>query len=324
MRIVMMGTGPFAVPTFRWLIESEHEVPLLVTRPVPPTKGRQKAPANPTRDVADEAGIEVYAPADANDEETLQRAKDWGAELYVVCDYGQILSNELLSVPRLGGINLHGSLLPKYRGAAPINWAIMKGEPKTGITVIHMTPKLDAGPCLTRREEVIEPDDDAITMERKLSLVGVDAVREAIQLLESWDGESTIGEIQDPQQACHARRLRKQDALVDWTHSGEQILNRVRGLKPWPGTYTHWQKKKQLERVILDQITLLPLKGESDPHAGCDAEPGTVVRCDREHLWVRGGDCIVAINRLQVAGKRVMEIAEFLRGQQIPEGTKLQ
>ena len=147
MRIVMMGTGPFAVPTFARLLESEHEVLALVTRPVPPPRGRKsKAPPNPMRDFGEEKGVEIFAPASINDAEAQQQLREWDADLFVVCDYGQILARETLGLAKYGGINLHGSLLPKYRGAAPVNWAILKGDEHSGITVIHMTPKLDAGP----------------------------------------------------------------------------------------------------------------------------------------------------------------------------------
>src|SRR5690606_12869814 len=142
--IIMMGTGPFAVQTFHWLLGSEHEVVALVTRPTPPPVGRRKSPANPMRDVGMEAELTILEPESINAPEATAELKRLAADLLVVCDYGQILSPEALSVTPLGGINLHASLLPKYRGSAPINWAIYRGEEVTGVSVIHMTPQLDA------------------------------------------------------------------------------------------------------------------------------------------------------------------------------------
>src|SRR5215471_7842277 len=161
LRLLMMGTGPFAVPTFEALLSSPHQTLGLVTRPDRPAHRREKTPINPMREVAQQHGLEVFEPASINSDEAYAWLRDRNADLFVVCDYGQILSREALSLARLGGINLHASLLPKYRGAAPINWAIYNGETETGITVIHMTPQLDAGPALVQKRVAIEPTETA-------------------------------------------------------------------------------------------------------------------------------------------------------------------
>ena len=215
MRIIMFGTGPFAVPTFKALLESSHEVPLLVTRPITDPGKRRKSAANPTRDAGEEAGIDILDPASCNDEDTINRLRSLGADLFVVCDYGQILSKACLGAARLGGINLHGSLLPKYRGAAPINWAIYNGDTVTGITVIHMSPRLDAGNCLTRAEMPIGDNQTTGEIEPMLSELGVQPVLDAIEMLGSWDGTSLIGEPQDKSLATKAPRLKKSDGEID-------------------------------------------------------------------------------------------------------------
>ena len=180
MRIVVMGTGPFAVPTFRWLLQSEHEVPALVTRPPRPVHRHGKPAVCPMREVAAEFELPIFDPEDCNDAAAVDEMARLQPELLMVCDYGQILSPQALGVAPHGGINLHGSLLPKYRGAAPINWAMYHGEPETGVSVIHMTPRLDGGPVLTVRRTPIGPEENAIDLEERMSQLGVEAVAEAI------------------------------------------------------------------------------------------------------------------------------------------------
>jgi methionyl-tRNA formyltransferase len=316
MRIVVCGTGPFAVPTYRWLLESSHEVPALVTRPTQSAKGREKTSLNPMRDLAEERGLEVYTPDSINTDEARQKLACWQPDLLVVCDYGQILSRELLAVAPLGGINLHGSLLPKYRGAAPVHWAVYNGDAETGVTVIHMTPRLDGGPCLAVRRTPIGSEETMAQLEQRLSMLGVEAVQEAIEKLASWDRVSAIGEIQDQCQATKAPRLKKTDGAVDWTRTAEQLRNQVRAFKPWPATYTNWLRVSgEPLRLILDQVSVV------SPSAS-DAKPGQVLLSDGKQLVVSTGSGALSIQALQPAGKRVMDIAEFLRGYPVRSGDK--
>ncbi len=317
MRILPLGTGPFAVPTFRWLLASEHTVPALVTRPTPPTKGREKVfLLNPMHYVAIERSLEVYAPDSINTEEARQKLAAWQPDLLMVCDYGQILSRELLAVAPLGGINLHGSLLPKYRGAAPVHWAVYNGDAETGVTVIHMTPRLDGGPCLAVRRTPIGSEETMAELEQRLSVLGVEAVQEAIEKLSRWDRVSPIGEIQDQSQATKAPRLKKTDGAVGWTRSAEQIRNQVRAFKPWPATYTHWLRAgAEPLRILLDKVSVV---SPSTP----DAQPGQVLLSDGKQLFIATGSDSLSIHALQPAGKRVMEIAEFLRGYPVRAGDR--
>lgn len=314
-----MGTGPFAVPTFEWLIDSGHTLCALFTRPVPAAKGRRrKLPVNPMREAGAAAGIETLDPADVNSEAAREQVASFESDLLVVCDYGQILSPQTLATSRLGGINLHGSLLPKYRGAAPVNWAIYHGERETGVTVIHMTPKLDGGPCLTRVATPINPDETAVELEERLAKLGVAAVADAMKQLEAWDGHSTIGELQDPALATKAPRLKKEDGRVDWSRSAEQIRNQVRAFKPWPGTYFDWDRGKGPPlRMILDDVSVV--QESSGDHA-----PGTVVSADKNHVWVATGDHLLSLERVQPAGKKPMGIDEFLRGHTVQASDKFE
>lgn len=315
MRLLMMGTGPFAVPTFRALLDSRHEVLALVTRPTPPAKGREKASLNPMRDLAEERGLAVYAPDSINTEEAAAKLREWNADLFVVCDYGQILSKTALGLAPLGGINLHASLLPKFRGAAPIHWAILNGESETGVTVIHMTPRLDGGPCLAVRSTPIGYEETQPELERRLSEIGVPAVLEAIDLLGQWDRTSAIGTLQPKDKITKAPRIAKTDGLIDWTKSAAFIQRQVRALKPWPTTYTHWQRRQgEPLRVIVDHVVVV------DETAG--AEPGTVVACDGKQLVIATGEGRISIDALQPAGKRVLQISEFLRGYPVKVGER--
>jgi methionyl-tRNA formyltransferase len=317
MRLVMMGTGPFAVPTFRSLLESAHEVVALVTRPTPPPIGRRKTPANPMRDVGEAAGLPVLAPESINTPEAIAQVKAFSPDLLVVCDYGQILSPDALRVAPLGGINLHASLLPRYRGSAPINWAIYRGEKETGVSVIHMTPTLDGGNILALRSTPIGNDETAVELEARLAEIGIAPVNEAMALLSDWDQKTPLGTPQDPALVTKARRLRKTDAAINWSRTAKQIQRQVRAFQPWPGAYVLWDRGSgEPLRLVLDKVTAL-----SDPPAG--ATPGTVTRSESGQLWVATGNGTLQIDRLQPAGKRVMEAGEFLRGYAMKVGTVL-
>jgi len=317
MRIVMMGTGAFAVPTFESLIDSQDEVIVLVTRPMPEVRTRGQAPRNPMHEVADARGVHTLTPLDVNSAEARERLSSCRPELFVVCDFGQILSAETLALAPLGGINLHGSLLPKYRGAAPVQWAILRGDVETGVTVIHMTPKLDAGPILSLRKTPVDPGETAEQLEGRLSHLGVEPVREAIQLLAHWDRVSQLGVAQDPSRASRAPRLKKSDGQVDWHHTAAQICNQVRALKPWPKTFTLLRRPEgEPLRLILDEVSVAP-----ELHV--PAVPGEVIVSDTGRLLVATSQGVLAIHKVQPAGKRLMRIAEFLRGHLVLPGTRL-
>lgn len=310
MRLIVMGTGPFAVPMFEALLASAHEVAALITRPTPPARGRQKQPPNPMADVArGHGGLPVLDPPDVNAAEAQAALAELRPELFVVCDYGQILSAATLAIPRLGGINLHASLLPAYRGAAPIHWAIYDGCRETGVTVIHMTPRLDGGPCLVQIATPIEPPETAADLEQRLARLGIAAVLSAIEMLSGWDGQSPLGRLQDQALATKAPRLKKSDGHIDWTRSAEQIGNQVRAFQPWPGSFTSVQTAAgQTLRLILDRVSV------SDQPPPADAVPGQVLAADARQFLVATGGGVLAIERLQPEGKRAMTSAEFLRG----------
>jgi methionyl-tRNA formyltransferase len=303
MRVIMMGTGPFAVPTFRRLLESRHEVRALFTRPARPLHGKTAAEANPMRDVAVEHGVRVHDPESINTPHARAVLASYRADLFVVCDYGQILRGETLDMARLGGINLHASLLPKYRGAAPINWAIYHGETETGVTIIHMNAHVDAGPAIAQAKMPIGRDETAAELEPRLAELGAPLVLEAVDALESGSARAIE---QDSMQATRAPRLSKELGQVDWSRSAVAIANQVRALKPWPKTFTYWQRPGgQPLRLILEKVGV-----ETAP----SGQPGVVLEAKGERLVVGTGERSLAIDALQPSGKRVLSTGEFLRG----------
>jgi methionyl-tRNA formyltransferase len=294
LRLVLMGTGGFAVPTFE-MLRDEQLVVAVYSRPAIPAQGRPTRPPGPVRQWAEQHNLKVHGPPTVNDAATIQQLAALAADLLVVCD-------------------LHGSLLPKYRGAAPVNWALIEGETETGVTVIHMTPGLDAGPSLVQRKTPVGDNEDAVAVESRLAELGVGAVREALRLLADWNGRSPLGTPQDAAHATRAPRLKKADGEVNWERSAHAILNQVRGLRPWPGTFTAWEPKPgQLQRLIVDQVSLVDATAPSLP-------PGTVARAEHGQLWVATGDGLLALDRVQPAGKRVMSSDEFLRGHRLEAG----
>ncbi|HTN75161.1 MAG TPA: methionyl-tRNA formyltransferase [Pirellulaceae bacterium] len=314
MRLIMMGTGPFAVPTFRALLAGPHEVVALVTRPTPPPVGRRKTPANPMRDLGLEHRLPILEPESVNTPESIAALAAFQPDLLVVCDYGQILTAAAIEVAPLGGINLHASLLPKFRGSAPINWAIYRGEKETGVSVIHITPLLDGGNILSLRKTPIGPRDNAVELEARLAELGIEPVNEAIGQLATWDRVALLGVPQDPVLVTTARRLRKTDAQVNWQRTAVQIARQVRAFQPWPGTYLQWQRGSAApQRLTLDRVTAL-----AEP---ATAPPGTVTKSEGQTLWIATRQGTLSVERWQLEGKKALDMGEFLRGYSVAVGT---
>jgi len=314
MQLIMMGTGPFAVPTFRALYETRHRVVALATAPLRTHRGQPVEPISSIREVAREHGTPIVDPEDVNAPDSLARLAACNADLLVVCDYGQILSPATLTAARLGGVNLHASLLPKYRGAAPINWAIYHGETHTGVTVIHMTPQIDAGPSIARARVAIGPDETAAELEVRLAELGAGLVCETIDRLESGDVPALP---QDPALASKAPRLKKTDGLIDWTRPATAIKNQVRAMEPWPKTYTYWHRPAGTPvRLILGPVSVFESKTQG-------ILPGVIVEASGNRLLIAAGQGAVAPTSIQPAGKRPMPIDEFLRGHHVKPGERL-
>ena len=315
-RLVLMGTGPFAVPAFDALRQAGHDIPLVITRPMPAIKSRKGLPPSPVRDWACSHDLPLFDPDNINDEESVANVKEQSASLLVVCDYGQILKTPALQAASLGGINLHGSILPKYRGAAPVQWALLNGETITGVSVIHMTPRLDGGPIISCKKTPIRNDETAGELEDRLALLGVEATIEAVERLATWDGVSPLGQPQEPSEVTKAPRLRKVDAEIDWGRSADELDFHIRGMQPWPIAFTYFQppNKKQPMRLAIKEISITDTASQ-------DHQPGEIVPGDS--FLIATGDRLVEIKRLQPSGKREMQGIEFLRGHNPPAGSCL-
>lgn len=317
LKLLLMGTGPFAAPTFEAILKSQqHTVLGVVTRPVPPPVGRVKAPVNPIRDLAERYHSPIFSPESINEPSAIGYLKSQAADLYVVCDYGQILSSEALSIPRLGGINLHGSLLPRHRGAAPIVWAMLSGDIETGVTVIHMTPGLDAGPMLVKSKLKIGERETCGELEPRLAALGPAVIDQALTMLEHWDGASPLGEKQDPSQVTKAPRISKAMGAVDWSKTAAQLSLEVRAYQPWPGSYTFLARDgKEPLRVALVSVDV-------DEQASDSVRPGDIVAIDKDHFSVATGSSNLRINTIQPAGKKPMSAGEFMRGNSLQIGMR--
>jgi methionyl-tRNA formyltransferase len=321
MRLVMMGTGLFAEPTLEALLTSPHQVVGLVTQPdraVGQERGSTRQTGRGMKTIAGERGVPVLQPESINTPEGVRALQELRPGLLVVAAYGQILSRDVLAVPKHGGINVHASLLPKYRGAAPIAWAIYHGEKQTGVTIIKMSVSLDAGDMLAQEAIEIGPDETAGDVEALLAPLGA---RLALQVIEQIQNGTAQGRKQDPSLVTKAPKLKKEHGLIDWSRAPGQVRDQVRAMQPWPTAYTflHRQGKPSI-RVIINRMgechQIRMHKGPSYP------EPGSILLLpgDNGLLVATGAGRAIDILELQPAGKKRMPAAEFLRGNPIQPG----
>lgn len=307
-RIVFMGTPDFAVPSLEALIDRGYRVVGVVTQPDRPRGRKQVFTPPPVKVVAEKRGLSVFQPEKLRDPEGIRSVLAMEPDLVVTAAYGQIVPQAILDAPRYGCINVHASLLPKYRGGAPIHRAVIDGERETGITIMNMVPELDAGDILRQRAIPIDDRDHAGSLHDKLSRLGAELLLETLPDL-------LAGRIQpvpqDHRRATYAPNIRREDEWIDWRRSAREIYNQVRGLHPWPVASTTWRD------------TPLKIWWVEWSDAACDQPPGTVIAAGREGIEVAAGEGTVRITRLQPAGKRPMEAEEFLRGRRMSIGERL-
>ncbi|MFY0759094.1 methionyl-tRNA formyltransferase [Metabacillus dongyingensis] len=308
-RIVFMGTPDFSVPVLKRLVAEGYEVVGVVTQPDRP-KGRKKTLTPPPVKVeAEKQNIPVLQPEKIRDKKELEQVLALKPDLVVTAAFGQILPNELLEAPQFGCINVHASLLPELRGGAPIHYSILQGKKKTGITIMYMVEKLDAGDILTQAEVTIEERDHVGTLHDKLSAAGADLLAETLPAL--LEGKLTPRK-QDNEKATFASNIKREQEKIDWTKSGQEIYDHIRGLHPWPVSYTH-----------LNGQAVKIWWGEKMPNKNA-AAPGTVIGIDSDGIVVATGDSTaIKITELQPSGKKKMSGEDFLRGTQMQAGEKL-
>lgn len=300
MKIIFMGTPDFSVPILRGLIEARYDICAVVTQPDRP-KGRKKIlTPPPVKEEALKHGLKVLQPESLKNEESVQEIIALKPDLIVTAAYGQILPEALLNFPRFGAINVHASLLPKYRGGAPIHQAIIDGEEKTGVTIMYMVKELDAGDILSQREIPIEETDNVGTLHDKLSIVGKELLLETIPPL--IKGEITPIP-QDDDLATYAPNIERGQEAIDWNKRGADIFNQVRGLNPWPVAYTTHEGKVYKIWAC-------------EKRAGKEgSKPGEILAIEEDEIVVSSGDnTAIAITEIQPAGKKRMKAAHFLRG----------
>jgi methionyl-tRNA formyltransferase len=310
MRVLFMGTPGFAVPSLAALADAGEELIGAVTQPDRP-KGRGERVASPAvKDRAVAMGIPVYQPAKVREPGFLKQLQDLSPDLIVVVAFGQILPKALLEIPGNGCINVHASLLPKYRGAAPINWAVIRGERETGITTMLMDEGMGTGPILLQEKVPIGPKDTAESLAGRMQDVGA-------KLLVRTIGELKTGSLkprpQDSSQATMAPLLKKEDGLIQWNQPAAAIANRVRGLVPWPGAYTFYGPVRwQLWEVSALDAPIIK-----------DAAPGEILGVEKDEVLVATGDRTIRIEELQPENKRRMKAREYLAGHRMKAGTIL-
>jgi len=311
LRLVFMGTAKLSCTILQALVDApDFEVAAVVTQPDRP-KGRQlKLQFSPVKDLARQLGLPLLQPERARDEHFLQQLQQIRPDLMAVAAYGQILPQALLELPRFGCLNVHTSLLPKYRGAAPIQWAILNDEQQTGVTIMKMDAGLDTGPILTQAETKIEPQDTSETLHERLAQMGAYLLCQTIP-------KYTAGKIQPCPQpaegASYAPRIKKQDGRIDWSQPARVLWNRVRGLLPWPGAFTF---------VSAETPPRLLKIWSAEPAKGSGA-PGEVLQADRSGLVIACGDGALRVLLVQQEGGRRLVVSDFLTGHSLAPGQRL-
>lgn len=303
MRILFMGTPDFAVASLRRLVEDGHEICGVFTQPDRPKNRGQKLMFSPVKQYAVEQGLTVYQPLKMKDGTALATVRELNPELIVVAAYGRILPEDILNTPKYGSINVHSSLLPKYRGAAPINWAILDGEKETGVSIMYMAPELDAGDVIRAAKTAIDPEEDAQALTARLAELGAQALAETVEDIARGTAARTP---QDHTQSTYAPMLTREMSAVDWTLPAQQIHDQVRGLIPWPvATMEISGKTFKVFRVEQTGRTT-------------DKAPGTLLAVTKQGLEVACGDgSVLVVRELQAEGGKRMAAADYFRGHPI-------
>ena len=308
MRIIFMGTPDFAVPSLEALLRSDYKVVGVVTQPDRPKGRGQKLVFSPVKQLAQHHGLPILQPEKMKSPELLQALADWRPDILAVTAFGRILPKNILDLPLGGCVNVHGSLLPQYRGAAPIQWSLINGDTETGITTILMNEGMDTGPMLLQQTVAIEPDDTSAELGNRLSKVGGELLVETLKGLEN---KTVLPREQDHDKATYAPPLTKEAGLIDWTKSAEHIANCIRVLSPWPGCYTFLQGQRLIiwKTVVETQTQreLLPANG-----------PGIITSVDENSFEVVTGNGMLRVTEIQPGNKKRMTVKKFLQGRNFP------
>ena len=307
--IVFMGTPQPAAATLERLMEGPDSVVGVVTQPDRRAGRGQKRVASPVRRIAETHGIPVAAPEKIRDPALLKMLQEWKPQLIVVVAYGRILPASILRLAPYGCLNVHYSLLPKYRGAAPAAWTIINGEPRGGVTTMQLVEKMDAGPIYLQEEVALAADETTGSLQAKLTPVGASLLLETIRRIKE---ESIAPRAQDDTQVTFAPIIKKEDGLIDWTRAAAEIERRVRGFNPWPSAYTYIRGK--LLKVYRAAVVA---------KAQTAGSPGEVLKADSHGFWVATGSGALSLEEVQLENKKRLSGIEFLRGARIQSGDRL-
>lgn len=311
MKIVFFGSSHFATPALGALIKADEMVCCVVTQP-DKKKGRHlHLGVTDVKALATQAKLKVFQPEDINCLASVEFLKNLNADLFIIVAYGQILTREILDLPKVFPLNIHASLLPKCRGAAPINWAIIQGEKTTGITIMQVVAKMDSGPMMAQQEITINDRDDAVTLENKLRDLGARLLLESLDAIKKRSYKLIP---QDEQKVTLAPKLKKSDGCIDWHKSAPEISNLIRGALPWPGAFTHYQGK--LLKIYKAKIISPQVRKSASPQVG------QVLNISKAGIIVATGKDTLVIEDLQIEGKRRMKAEEFISGHRISPGDR--
>lgn len=310
MKVIFMGTPDFSVGTLEALIEAGHEVALVVTQPDKPKGRGGKMQYTPVKEVAVAHNIPVYQPKRIREPECIEELRKYNADIMVVIAFGQILPKEILEMTPYGCVNVHASLLPSYRGAAPIQWAVINGEKVSGVTTMQMNEGLDTGDMLLKVEIPLDEKETGGSLHDKLAEAGA---RLCVETLDALKAGTITPEKQGDSPTAYAKMLDKHMGKIDWKMSAKEIERLIRGLNPWPSAYTRWNENDKGMKIWEAEVA----EGQTDKVAG------TVVEVAKDGFFVQTGDGLLKITALQIPGKKRMDAAAFLRGYQMETGTVL-
>ncbi|MCI9081002.1 MAG: methionyl-tRNA formyltransferase [Lachnospiraceae bacterium] len=311
MKVIFMGTPDFSVGTLEALIQAGHEITLVVTQPDKP-KGRGKnLQFPPVKEAALAHGIEIYQPRRVREPECIEYLQNYQADIIVVVAFGQILPREILDMPKFGCVNVHASLLPKYRGAAPIQWAVINGERVTGVTTMRMDEGLDTGDMILKEEVALAPEETGGSLFDRLAQTGAELCVRTLTAIEEGTAAYTP---QNHEAATHTSMIKKQLGEIDWNKSAQELECLIRGLNPWPSAYTYWKGKTlKIWKASVQEQSMQPV----------DFEPGRIVTVNKDGIMVQTGQGMLNLLEIQLEGKKRMKTDAFLRGYQIETGTRL-
>jgi methionyl-tRNA formyltransferase len=312
LRIVFMGTAELACASLKALLKSpDFEIPGVVTQPDRPGGRGLKLQPSPVKTIAAGAGLPVWQPGRASHPDFLAQLAAVRPDVLVVAAYGQILPQSMLDLPRFGGVNVHASLLPKYRGAAPIQWAILNGEAETGVTIMKMAAGLDTGDILSRQSVPIFPEDNSATLRERLAVLGAELL---VPTILGYTSGGITPQPQDESAASYAPKITREDGRLDWTRPARTLWNQVRAFTPWPGAFTSLPENSARRRLKICRAAV-------EEHRS--GPPGEILQADKTGLVVACGQGALRIHELQLEGGRKMTVAELLAGHSLQPGTKI-